>query len=134
MAHVYAMVIPTEIVGKVQFTFQVDGTLATISLRADSVLGAAAGETGMRPSSAPTLAAVSCWLKDYLKGCAGDFPGVWVNPGKTDFAQRVYAAVAKLPSGKTMSYGEVAAAVGSSGASRAVGTAMGKNPIPLVVP
>ena len=129
MAHVYAMVIPTEIVGQVQFTFLDDGTLATISLRADLVLGASAGEAGKRPNAAPTPASVRRWLKDYLKGCAGDFPGVWVNPGKTDFAQRVYAAVAKLPAGKTMSYGEVAEAAGSPGASRAVGSAMGKNPI-----
>jgi len=134
MAHVYAMVIPTEIVGQVQFTFLDDGTLATISLRADSVLGATSGEDGKRPNAAPTLAAVKRWLMDYLAGCAGDFPGAWTNPGKTDFAQKVYAAVAKLPSGKTMSYGEVAAAAGSPGASRAVGTAMGRNPIPLVVP
>ena len=128
------MVIPTENVGLVRFTFQDDGTLESLSLRADSVLGASAGESGRRPKQAPTLAKVKRWLLDYLKGSAGDFPGPWANPGRTDFAQRVYAAVAALQVGETLSYGEVAAAAGSPGASRAVGTAMGRNPIPLVVP
>ncbi|MFK5956034.1 MAG: MGMT family protein [Planctomycetota bacterium] len=134
MADVYAMVVPTEIVGKVRFTFMPDGSLATISLRSCAVLGSSNGESGPRPKQAPSVAAVARWLRDYMAGNAGDFPGVWANPGKTEFAQRVYAAVAKLPAGKTMSYGEVAVAVGSPGASRAVGTAMGRNPIPLVVP
>jgi methylated-DNA-[protein]-cysteine S-methyltransferase len=134
MAPVYAMVIPTEKVGLVRLTFQDDGALARISLRAEAVLGASSGESGSRPSKAPSVAAVRRWLQDYMVGAAGDFPGPWSNPGRTDFAQRVYAVVAAVPAGKTMSYGEVAAAAGSSGASRAVGTAMGRNPIPLVVP
>lgn len=128
------MVIPTEKVGLVRLTFQDDGALASISLRAEAVLGASSGESGPRPSKAPSVAAVRRWLQDYMVGTASDFPGPWSNPGRTDFAQRVYAAVAAVPAGKTMSYGEVAAAAGSSGASRAVGTAMGRNPIPLVVP
>lgn len=128
------MVIPTGNVGLVCFTFQDDGALASISLRADAVLGASSGESGPRPSKAPSVASVKRWLQDYMAGTAGDFPGPWSNPGQTDFAQRVYAAVAAVPAGKTMSYGEVAAAVGSPGASRAVGTAMGRNSIPLVVP
>lgn len=45
----------------------------------------------------------------------------------TAFAQKVYAVVAKIPRGKTMTYGEVAKRAGRLRAARAVGTIMGKN-------
>lgn len=43
------------------------------------------------------------------------------------FTEKVLAVVAKIPRGKVMSYGEVAAAAGSAGAARAVGTIMKNN-------
>jgi len=50
------------------------------------------------------------------------------------FHQRVYAVARQLPAGSTLSYGELAARVGSPGAARAVGQAMGRNPFPILVP
>src|SRR5690606_15312856 len=50
------------------------------------------------------------------------------------FHQRVYQVVQQIPRGTTLSYGEVAALAGSPGASRAVGQAMAKNPVALIVP
>jgi methylated-DNA-[protein]-cysteine S-methyltransferase len=50
------------------------------------------------------------------------------------FHQRVYEFARSIPPGKTSSYGEVAARVGSPGAARAVGQALGKNPFAIVVP
>ena len=44
----------------------------------------------------------------------------------------VWEAMRKIPAGKTMTYGELAEAIGSS--PRAVGTACGQNPIPVIVP
>ena len=49
-----------------------------------------------------------------------------------DFTQKVLAVVAKIPRGKVMSYGEVAAAAGSPGAARAVGTIMKHNDDPSI--
>lgn len=49
------------------------------------------------------------------------------NETKKTFVDRVYDTVSKIPRGKVASYFEVARAAGSSGASRAVGTAMAKN-------
>lgn len=43
------------------------------------------------------------------------------------FTERVYDVVRKIPKGKTMTYGQVAAAIGQPGASRAVGNALNKN-------
>lgn len=48
--------------------------------------------------------------------------------GQSSFRDRVYAVVAQIPSGRVLTYGEVARRVGRPGAARAVGTAMKKNP------
>jgi O-6-methylguanine DNA methyltransferase len=52
----------------------------------------------------------------------------------TPFQVRVWRELAKIPYGETRTYGEIARALGQPGASRAVGAANGKNPVPLVVP
>jgi methylated-DNA-[protein]-cysteine S-methyltransferase len=46
------------------------------------------------------------------------------------FRERVYGVVSGIPSGKVMSYSQVAREAGSPGASRAVGTVMARNPFP----
>jgi len=52
----------------------------------------------------------------------------------TTFQQKVWAALRQIPSGKTRSYSQVAVAVRKPLASRAVGSACGANPIPILVP
>lgn len=52
----------------------------------------------------------------------------------TDFQNKVYECIYKTSYGSTISYGEVARAIGSPGAYRAVGNALNKNPILIVVP
>lgn len=52
----------------------------------------------------------------------------------TPFQQRVWAALQDIPYGQTVSYGELAEALGRPTASRAVGLANGKNPVSIIVP
>jgi O-6-methylguanine DNA methyltransferase len=52
----------------------------------------------------------------------------------TDFQRRVWEVLRTIPAGKTMSYQEVARAIGRPKATRAVGGACGANPIPVLVP
>lgn len=52
----------------------------------------------------------------------------------TDFARAVLRAAARIPPGEVRSYGWVAREIGSPGAVRAVGSALGRNPIPILVP
>lgn len=52
----------------------------------------------------------------------------------TAFQRRVWEELQRIPLGETRTYGEVAAAIGSPRAVRAVGTACGKNPVAIVVP
>lgn len=52
----------------------------------------------------------------------------------TAFQEKVWAELRKIPLGETRSYADIAAAVGSPGAVRAVGTANGSNPVAVLVP
>lgn len=55
--------------------------------------------------------------------------------GAPPFHQRVYAVARKIPPGETMTYGEIALAMGEPReAARAVGEAMGRNPFPILMP
>lgn len=52
----------------------------------------------------------------------------------TAFQERVWRALLSVPYGETVSYTELARAVGAPTAARAVGAAVGRNPLPIVVP
>jgi methylated-DNA-[protein]-cysteine S-methyltransferase len=54
--------------------------------------------------------------------------------GYTVFQKRVYKVLQKVPPGKVITYGELAKRAGYPGAARAVGSAMKKNRLPLVIP
>jgi methylated-DNA-[protein]-cysteine S-methyltransferase len=74
-------------------------------------------------------------LKRYFSGARDDFRDVPVHVGRpTAFQTDVIRACRAIPPGQTMSYGEVAAAIGHPGAARAVGTVMAKNPVPILIP
>jgi methylated-DNA-[protein]-cysteine S-methyltransferase len=50
------------------------------------------------------------------------------------FERLVYAETLAIPHGETRTYGELARAIGQAGAARAVGRALGRNPIPIIIP
>jgi methylated-DNA-[protein]-cysteine S-methyltransferase len=52
----------------------------------------------------------------------------------TEFQKRVWEALRKIPRGETMSYGELARRIGSPRAVRAVGAAVGRNPVSVIIP
>ena len=68
----------------------------------------------------------------YLKGNLPKF-SLQLKVSGTPFQLAVWKAIAKVPFGKTISYGEIAAAIGKPQAARAVGAAVGANPTPLLV-
>lgn len=72
-------------------------------------------------------------LREYFSGKRTTFD-LPLKKAPSDFAQRVYDEAIKIPFGETASYGELARAVGSPGAARAVGSALSKNPHVIVVP
>jgi methylated-DNA-[protein]-cysteine S-methyltransferase len=72
-------------------------------------------------------------LQAYFAGDLSQFD-VSVGLEGTDFQQTVWAALRRLRFGERVSYGELARRIGRPGASRAVGTANGRNPVAIIVP
>ena len=73
-------------------------------------------------------------LHNYFSGHLTRFTIPFDLRGSTNFTYRVLLATSHIPFGETVSYGETAKRVGSPGASRAVGGALGRNPLPIVIP
>jgi methylated-DNA-[protein]-cysteine S-methyltransferase len=57
-----------------------------------------------------------------------------LDPQGTPFQRQVWAAMARIRSGQTGGYGRIAAQLGRAGAARAVGAAVGRNPICIILP
>ncbi|MFJ3669162.1 methylated-DNA--[protein]-cysteine S-methyltransferase [Streptomyces sp. NPDC090106] len=72
-------------------------------------------------------------LKAYFAGELTEFT-LELDLQGTEFQRSVWRRLLRIPYGETRSYGELAEALGSPGASRAVGLANGKNPIGIIVP
>jgi methylated-DNA-[protein]-cysteine S-methyltransferase len=73
-------------------------------------------------------------LERYFAGDLRALDDVPVRAGGTPFQEQVWAALRRIPAGRTTTYGALAAAVGRPSAIRAVGAANGANPISIVVP
>jgi methylated-DNA-[protein]-cysteine S-methyltransferase len=85
-------------------------------------------------SDAPDPAGAVTRLGAYFAGRLDALDDIAVDLGGTPFQARVWAALRRIPVGATCSYRELARAVGSPEAVRAVGAANGANPVSLVVP
>ncbi|NLT29954.1 MAG: methylated-DNA--[protein]-cysteine S-methyltransferase [Propionibacterium sp.] len=72
-------------------------------------------------------------LREYLAGTRTEFD-LPLAPRGTDFQQRVWDALRRIPRGETTSYGALAAQLGSPRGAQAVGRAVGTNPISIVIP
>jgi len=73
-------------------------------------------------------------LRAYFSGDRDALARVAVDPGGTEFQRKVWAALVRIPPGRTLSYRELAATIGAPAAVRAVGAANGANPVALVIP
>lgn len=73
-------------------------------------------------------------LDDYFAGRLRTFTTPFRFPRGTAFQQRVWRALLTIPYGETRSYGWLAETVGSPRAARAVGQAVGRNPLPVLIP
>ncbi len=70
-----------------------------------------------------------------LRGGTPSFPLAWLDlETVTPFQKKILLTLAGVPRGKVISYGTLAARAGFPGAARAAGTAMARNPFPLVIP
>jgi O-6-methylguanine DNA methyltransferase len=90
------------------------------------------GDPTLTPRPAP--AAVRSALDAYFAGDLGAIDHIPVATGGTLFQRTVWAALRRIPAGTATNYGALAAIIGRPSAMRAVGLAVGSNPVAVVVP
>ena len=83
----------------------------------------------------PHMRAFARWLEAYFEGCPpeADLSRIDLS-GATDFERSVYRVLANVRFGRLTTYGQLARYSGAPGAARAVGRAMGRNPVPIFIP
>jgi methylated-DNA-[protein]-cysteine S-methyltransferase len=86
-----------------------------------------------RRPDVPVLRAARGQLAAYFAGELRRFD-LPLAPAGTPFQQEVWSAIGRVPFGETIAYRELAARVGRPSAVRAVGAAVGRNPLSIVVP
>ncbi len=72
-------------------------------------------------------------LVEYFAGTRREFD-IPLAPQGTEFQRSVWKKLAEIPFGETRSYGDISKAIGKTSASRAVGNAVGRNPILIIIP
>jgi methylated-DNA-[protein]-cysteine S-methyltransferase len=85
------------------------------------------------PKMEALLDQVEYEIGEYLSGHRQSF-SVPLDVEGTEFQKRVWNELAKIPYGETKSYKQIAQALKDANASRAVGTANGRNPVSIIVP
>jgi len=81
----------------------------------------------------PEIVEAKRQFTEYFKGERKEFT-FDISPEGTEFQKEVWRELLKIPYGQTTSYGEIARNIGNEKASRAVGMAVGKNPIIIAIP
>jgi O-6-methylguanine DNA methyltransferase len=90
---------------------------------------------GFRPAPSPRRVQKAVeQLREYFAGRRRRFDVTVDLAGQTPFQRQVLEAAARVPAGTVASYGDIARAIGRPRATRAVGAALGQNPVPIVVP
>lgn len=116
----------------------VDSPLGSLTLVASQVGLARVGLPGEDvddlPGSSSALDAAARQLEEYFAGRRRKFDLALDRSLATDFARRVQDVMLGVKYGKTITYAEAAGRLGRPSAARAVGSACGANPIPIIVP
>jgi len=90
---------------------------------------------GSRTDTPPAIADVITKIQEHLSGKLRDFQEVSLDLAAVgEFDRQVYEAALRIPPGETSTYGELAKAVGRPTEARAVGQALARNPIPIIIP
>lgn len=100
-----------------------------------TLLASVPKKNSTRPKVPPFVRELAKALTSHFSGRTQDFTRVPLDfDDVSAFDARVYEAARRVPSGATITYGELAARAGKPGAARAVGTSMAHNPFFVIVP
>lgn len=92
------------------------------------------GEVSRVENDDACFAAAISWLSHYFSnGVRGPLPELDIDTG-TDFQREVWKALSRIPERETRTYAEIAEEIGSPKGVRAVGAAVGRNPISILIP
>jgi O-6-methylguanine DNA methyltransferase len=94
--------------------------------------GVPAGATRRRPPF--RAGSPPAWLREYFRDGRTPLDLEVAPESSSEFDRRVWATLQEVPAGRTVTYGELARRSGFAGAARAVGGAMARNPIPIMIP
>jgi len=92
------------------------------------------GETQPSLIGLETIGILLTELNEFLFGIRKSFSVKIDWEGMGEFQRQVLNLTAEIPYGQAVSYGELAKQLGKPGASRAIGRALGSNPMPIVIP
>ena len=110
-----------------------DGELSSIVFGADDATDAGSRRSVGDDSCRQVLTETERQLNEYFTGTRREF-ALPIRAVGTEFQKSVWAALMTIPYGATISYAQQAAVIGRPTATRAVGAANGRNPLPIVVP
>jgi methylated-DNA-[protein]-cysteine S-methyltransferase len=113
----------------------IDSPLGPLRLTSDGefLIGLDIGTRVPQPSSDAVIELAAQQLEEYFAGKRTTFDLPLKAQG-TAFQQSIWSALQDIPYGQTTSYGELGSAIGKPGSARAVGGAVGANPLPIVIP
>ncbi len=86
-----------------------------------------------RDAKHPLITLTKTQLAEYFSGQRRIFD-IPLDPEGSEFQKKVWNVLRKIPYGTTLNYAEEAKRAGKAAAARAVGSANGKNPIPIIIP
>jgi methylated-DNA-[protein]-cysteine S-methyltransferase len=90
---------------------------------------------GIKTLSNPAIKLLTEQIQSFLKGNAVDFQVSLIDLGQcSEFQRKVLLAEHKIPRGWVSTYGRIARSLGVPKAARAVGTALSRNPFPIIIP
>ena len=90
---------------------------------------------GIAPHSCPVVRELADQIRSFLKGEVADFRLSLIDLEQcSEFQRRVLLAEHKIPRGWVSTYGRIARSLGMPNAARAVGTALSRNPFPIIIP
>ena len=113
-----------------------DSPMGPLFLRSDgtSLTGLSPALTRTVRDDLPIFREVRDWLDAYFRGKQPDPRDLPLAPPGTDFQRAVWAELLDIPYGESRTYGDIAKALGRPRGAQAVGQAVGRNPIGIIIP